>query len=193
MKQAYSVLLFVTAASAVFGSTKTHSAFVGFYTYSFAENGVFSNEGTVGLSYRFTAAPRDVGFYYGVDATLGFPTYRFDGSSGTSASSPNDLSIIFFSSLGFRWPGRGMGIYLGGGPAARVLFGSAAPTTGSILLLGEIGLETNDTVRIGSHIAFRIRWIPLFFREGTGYVSRNGLYSGLRIGVAWRRTIRDDQ
>lgn len=192
MKQTILLVLVVVIATSAFGKTTTHTLDFGSYAYSTLENETFVSEIMQGATYRFDTVPDDVGFYYGFEYTMAYPTYRYiktDIWDFNVTSTPYRSFMQLTAPVGYRWAGEGKksGFYLGAGLAFHLLYGYDEPVLGGLGIASELGWQTNRTEDTGFHFGLRSGWTPLVFREGSGVLSANGFTSSLRLGISWRR------
>ena len=113
-------LILILAAVTASGKTSTNTLYFGSTGFTVSDGINILSEGIFVVGFRSMVSPKDTGFYYGSDLSLGIPftLYYFDYNYGfTTMFIEDDLFMGLKIPLGYRWPGTGgsMGFYLGGG------------------------------------------------------------------------------
>lgn len=176
----FSLLAFVTLGA--FGASFSHNVDFGGYGFSLVDSPIIIHEAMAGATYRYAYYPKDIGFYYGADVTVVFPTYKVVHNSGfaTGGGSLYSNALFLMMPFGYRWAGEGKttAFYLGGGPSVQFLNGFG--------ITSELGFETNMTEGTQFHFTFQFGYSPGVFGEDSGYVGY-GFSSAFRLGITWRR------
>jgi hypothetical protein len=190
----YVFALFLSlAAAAAFGKTTTNTLYFGSTGFAISDGIDAISEGIVIAGFRNVVSPKDTGFYYGSDLSLGIPLtlYYFDDLYGfATMATEDDLFMGLKVPLGYRWPGTGrsMGFYLGAGPALQMIVDWDSAAVYGIGGFAELGWQTNKTSNVGFHFGFQLGLSPIVFSPGYGSLSGiNASEASLRFGMSWRR------
>jgi hypothetical protein len=193
LKSTILILVFSLGASLVFGKTTSHTLFIGSSNYGIGDEDGYAATGMFTGGYRYTVNPKNTGFYYGPDITLGYPLFVYYGDYYyyyDSVESNDDLFMSLKFPFGYRWPGtdKKMGFYLGGGPVFQMLADFSSDSIYSVGIDAELGWQTNRTEGIGFHFGFQFGANPFVFTVDDGY--RSDFWASevsLQFGMSWRR------
>ncbi len=187
------IVLFISVPA--FAKTRTTSLSLVNLNFQYVSLPEIITYSAVGIGFRSVTCKNDVGFYNGIDVSVGavllgseFSFNDFDLNmsfiTGQSLFLGN-LSVPF----GKRWAGEGKksGFFLGGGPEIDALFGE-----GLMLFAGgfiELGIQTNKTEGIGFHFGYRLGFTPIAFEGGNIEFSFDPMFlqTSLQFGMSWRR------
>lgn len=194
MKKILLVAFFALISMGVFGTTFSHNVDFGGYGFSLVASNVTIHEAMAGATYRYAYYPNDIGFYYGADVSVAFPTYStaYYGTSVIGGNSMYSNALYLMMPFGYRWAGMGKtsGFYLGGGPSVQFIYGYDIEGIIGVGITSEFGFETNMTEGSQFHFAFQFGYSPGVFGSSRGYVGY-GFSSALRFGISWRRIKSD--
>ena len=174
----FALILSLTAAAA-FGATTTNTLYFGSTGFAVSDGINTLSKGIFVAGFRSMVNPKDTGFYYGSDLSLGIPLtlYYYDNLYGyTTMATEDDLFMGLKIPLGYRWPGTGgsMGFYLGGGPALQMIVDWDTAAVYGIGAFAELGWQTNKTSNVGFHFGFQLGLSPIVFLESTPRKPRCG-------------------
>jgi len=201
MKKTLLSAIFFSAALSSFALTMTHTLdFGGTQNALVADNLAYGNM-MIDIGYRFTVCPQDAEFYTGADITFGIPTLTIwstdfdiiDLESRTfhvTWDPPENFFTGIKVPFGYRWEDsfiKGMGFYLGGGPATQFIITDSGLTS-AFGLFGELGFQTNKTENVGFHLGLQWGAYPLVYINDWNHVNNSwGFESTIQIGMSWRR------
>ena len=162
MKKISLILILIFSAVFTFGSTG----------FALSDGLAALSDGILIIGYRGVTSPRDTGFYYGSDVTLGLPvTVIYSDFTGTYYGfSADDLFLSIKVPLGYRWEGAGrsMGFYLGGSPVMQMVVDWDSGAVYGIGAVAELGWQTIRTEGVGFHFGFQLGLSPIVFSPGNG-------------------------